>query len=185
LAVSLESGQWQSISQPAGIALTNVDAHLAFEVPSTGSIHYLFTPSALSQIRGTLVVSVAVATTGPVLFHSLDPVSGGCVIPPSVRPFFWANGNGEGPYDRWWSNPRASALAAGTATISVPLTPGFWSSVNGQFGNADSGVSHAFETALLNVTRLGVTFGGGCSFGHGVNVSGGQAQFAITRFAIQ
>lgn len=52
-------------------------------------------------------------------------------------------------------------------------------------GNADSETRYAFERALLNVTRLGITFGGGCSFGHGINISGGPASFALTAFVIR
>jgi hypothetical protein len=120
-----------------------------------------------------------------VVFNSLDPQTSACTIPSSVRPFIWANDNGNGDYDRWWSNPRSFTLAAGAATITVPLTPDAWSSVNGKVGNADGPTTFAFDKALLNVSRLGLTFGGGCSFGHGVNVSGGAATFAVTEYAIR
>ncbi len=103
--------------------LSNNDAgNLAFEFPASGSMHYLFTPSILSSIRGTPAVTVRVTTTGPVIFNSLDPLSASCSIPASVRPFFWSNQNGNGSYDRWWSNPRAFSLASGAGTIAVPLT---------------------------------------------------------------
>lgn len=42
-----------------------------------------------------------------------------------------------------------------------------------------------FDKALLNVSRLGLTFGGGCSFGHGINVRGGSAKFLLTGYAVQ
>lgn len=185
LTVSLQGELWQTISEPSPYLLTNAGDGLAFDFPSTGSINYLYTPSALAAIRGTLVATIRVITAGPVLFSSLDPVTAGCSIPPSVRPFFWANQNGEGSYDRWWSNPRAFVLTEGTATIDVPLRPEFWSSVNGRIGNVDSSTRFQFEKALLNVTRLGLTFGGGCSFGHGIRVQGGAAQFRLTAFAIR
>ena len=60
-----------------------------------------------------------------------------------------------------------------------------WSSVNGKFGNADPETKFAFDKALLNVSRFGVTFGGGCSFGHGVNIRGGTATFAMTDTSIR
>lgn len=185
LTVSLQSGLWESISEPAPLELANDSADLVFEFPNDGSIHYLYTPSALAALRGTLVANVRVATTGPVVFNSLDAVTATCSIPIAVRPFFWANENGSGNYDRWWSNPRSFVLSEGEATIAVPLQPEFWSSVNGRFGNADSATRYGFATAILNVTRLGLTFGGGCSFGHGVSVQGGRAQFRLTGYAIQ
>lgn len=185
LTVSLQGEAWQTISEPAPFPLTNQAAGLEFDFPAAGSINYLYTSSTLAAIRGTLVATVRVTTTGPVLFNSLDPVTASCPTPPSVRPFLWANENGSGPYDRWWSNPRAYVLADGAATITVPLLPEFWSSVNGQFGNADGATRFGFAKAILNVTRLGLTFGGGCSFGHGVRVQGGAAQFQLTGFAIR
>ncbi len=186
MTVSLQQAQWQTISDPSPFPLANNEtADLVFDFPSTGSMHYLYTPSALAVVRGTVVATVRITTAGPVVFNSLDPITASCSIPAAVRPFFWANDSGNGTYDRWWSNPRSFPLADGSATISVPLLPEFWSSVNGQFGNADSATRYGFAKALLNVTRLGLTFGGGCSFGHGISVRGGTAQFRLTGYAIQ
>jgi hypothetical protein len=183
LNVSLNSEAWQTISDPQPFSLRNEGSALVFDFPSSGSMHYLFTPSTLAALRGTLVVTLQVVTTGTVAFNPLDTTS--CNLPPSARPFFWANDSGNGNFDRWWSNPRAYALAAGGTTISVPLQAENWSSVDGRFGSADAETRFGFEKALLNVTRLGLTFGGGCSFGHGVRVSGGTAKFALTEYAIR
>jgi len=185
VSVVLRSDAWQTISDPQPFPIGNDASHLVFDFSTSGSMHYLFTPSTLSTLRGTLMVTLQVATTGPVLFESLDPQNATCTIPSSVRPFFWSNDNGNGAYDRWWSNPRAHTLAQGTGTISVPLLAENWSSVNGRFGNADAETRFNFDKALLNVTRLGLTFGGGCSFGHGIRISGGSARFRLTEFAIR
>jgi len=186
LTLSLQSSLWQTIGTPDPFPLsTNSAAQLEFGFPVAGSMHYLYSPSALTTLRGSVVVSLRVMTSGPVVFNSLDPITSACTIPPSVRPFLWANNNGNGAYDRWWSNPQSFLLADGSATITVPLSPGSWSSVNGQFGDADSVARFNFDKALLNVSRLGVTFGGGCSFGHGINVRGGSATFQLTGFAIR
>jgi hypothetical protein len=183
--LTLQSSVWQTISEPQPFPLTNEGAALTFEFPASGSMNYLFTASPLKTVSGTLSVAVRVTTAGPVVFNSLDPQTSACTIPSSVRPFIWANDNGDGDYDRWWSNARSFTLAAGTSTITVPLTADAWSSVNGKVGNADGATKFAFDKALLNVSRLGLTFGGGCSFGHGINVSGGTATFAVTDYAIR
>jgi hypothetical protein len=185
VTLALQSSAWETISDPQPYPLANQGAALTLDFPASGSMHYLFTPSPLTSVQGTLVVSFTITTNGPVVFNSLDPLSSQCTLPISVRPFFWANSNGEGPYDRWWSNPRAFTLAAGSGTVTVPLRPENWSSVNGRFGNADIDTKFQFERALLNVTRLGLTFGGGCSFGHGINIRGGIASFALTDYRIQ
>lgn len=183
LDVSLNSAAWQTISDPEPYPLRNDGTALVFDFPASGSIHYLFTPSPLAALRGTLIVTLQVTTTGVVIFNPLDQSS--CNLPPSARPFLWANGNGSGNFDRWWSNPRAYALAAGGATITVPLQPEQWSSVDGKFGHTDAETRFGFEKALLNVTRLGLTFGGGCSFGHGIRISGGAARFVLSEYAIR
>ena len=158
---------------------------MTFAFPSTGSMHYLYTASTMAEIHGMLVVTLSIATSGPVIFNSLDPQTAQCSIPNAVRPFFWSNANGQGPYDRWWSNPRSYSLAEGGTTLSVPLKPDNWSSVNGRWGNASGETKFNFEKALLNVTRLGLTFGGGCSLGHGINIRGGTASFALTEYRVQ
>jgi hypothetical protein len=185
LTISLQSSAWETISDPQPFPLSNDGSALMFQFPSSGSINYLFTPSPQAIVHGTLSVSVRVTTSGPVVFNSLDPQTSTCTIPSSVRPFIWANNNGNGEFDRWWSNPRAFTLAAGTGTITVPLTADAWSSVNGKFGNADAPTKFAFDKALLNVSRFGLTFGGGCSFGHGINISGGNATFTVTEYVVR
>jgi len=37
---------------------------------------------------------------------------------------------------------------------------------------------------LQHPAMLGFSFGGGCFFGHGVNVSGGMAQFLVWGYSI-
>lgn len=185
ITMALDAASWQTISDPQPYPLANDGPALVFDLPAAGSMQYLFTASPLAAIHGTLVVSFTITTSGPVVFNSLDPQSSSCTIPTSVRPLIWANANGEGASDRWWSNPRAVTLAAGQGSVTVPLKPENWSSVNGKFGNTDAETRFQFEKALLNVTRLGLTFGGGCSFGHGITISGGTGAFALTRFAIQ
>lgn len=181
--LSLQSSTWQTIGEPQPFPLANDGSALTFEFPADGSMHYLFTTSPLMIVRGTLAVSVRVTTSGPVIFNSIDQTS--CGIQPSVRPLIWANGNGNGDNDRWWSNPRAFALAAGSSTITVPLTPESWSNVIGKYGNADAETTYTFEKALTTVSRFGVTFGGGCSFGHGISVRNGTANFALTEYSIR
>lgn len=159
--MSLNSASWDTIGDPQPYPLANQGPALTFEFPRAGSIHYLFTPSALTSVHGTMALSFTISATGPVTFNSLDPQSPSCTIPSAVRPFFWSNDNSNGPYDRWWSNPRAVTLTAGNGSLAVPLKPENWSSVNGRIGNADSDTRYAFQRALLNVTRLGITSAAG------------------------
>ena len=65
----------------------------------------------------------------------------------------------------------AIELAEGQHTVAVPLKPNQWSSV---FGKKGDSARTEFDAALGDVEHLGISFGGGCFFGHGVNVSGGR-----------
>jgi hypothetical protein len=53
----------------------------------------------------------------------------------------------------------------------VPLNEGGkWLSVFGERGDASSAAAAGFATAKANLGALGLTFGGGCFRGHGVNL---------------
>ncbi len=155
-----------------------------FDFPADGSINYLYNVRPPREISGSVSMSVQVTTTGPVVFNYMTEPFNTCPTPASVRPFIWANRNSFAEFDRWWSNPTALTLAPGSATLTVRLAPDQWSSVNGKFGNADAASQAAFTNALRNVSSLGLTFGGGCFFGHGVNVQGGSARFALVSYQV-
>lgn len=95
-----------------------------------------------------------------------------------------------GNTERWWANwPITSGdngysynlEAGGILTINVPITPSAWADVNGQFGNTNvQGWTDAFKRPGL----IGLTFGGGCFDGHGVDVLGGTATLSLISFQI-
>jgi hypothetical protein len=49
----------------------------------------------------------------------------------------------------------------------------------GEFGTLSATTQAGFAATLASVSQIGMTFGGGCFFGHGVNVSGGTAAFEL------
>jgi hypothetical protein len=119
-----------------------------------------------------------------VIFNNRLEDSNTCAGAATVRAFFWAHDNGEGEFDRWWSTP-AQVLAAGLRTFAIPLAADRWSSVFGKTGNADATAREGFVSATRNVSRLGLTFGGGCFFGHGVVAQGGTARFSLLAYLVQ
>src|SRR5439155_16387434 len=90
------------------------------------------------------------------------------IAPATVRPCLLAHDDWSAEYGRWWSNPIAYELTAGSTTLTVPLTSDAWSDVNGRFGNYDAATAAAFNDAITHMTKVGLTFAGGCFFGHGV-----------------
>jgi hypothetical protein len=185
-SLSLQANTWEMIANSPALRLENDAAgHLVFDFPASGSMNYLYNVHPPQRIGGTLSVSLQVTTDGPVVFNYMTEAINTCATPASVRPFIWAYRNSPAEFDRWWSNPTGYTLAAGTTTLSIPLSADRWSSVFGKFGNADAAAQAGFASAIRNVSSLGLTFGGGCFFGHGVYVQGGRAQFALVGYQIQ
>ena len=205
VSLSLASSSWQESAVGTVPLANDQDGNLTFAFPvnspvcasySCGvctayqpvdSINYLYTAPGVSSIAGynSISVSLAVSTSGPVVFDYQTETGNTCVFPAHVRVFIWQWNDATQGYDRWWSNSISYELASGTATITTALTPDQWSSVYGQAGNANAAATQGFYDALNNVRYVGLTFGGGCFFGHGVNVSDGTAQFTLTNYSIQ
>lgn len=185
-SLSLSATRWEALSDPDYMPLHNdASGQLTFTFPSTGSINYIYSIAPPSQINGSVIASMQVSGSGPVVFDYMTEPFNTCKTPSTVRPFIWSNRGGYGEFDRWWSNPTSFELAFGSATVTVPLTPERWSSVYGKFGNADAATEAAFARALRNVSQLGLTFGGGCFYGHGVRVKGGTATFTLTSYQVR
>ncbi len=133
-------------------------------------------------ISGTVQIMLQVATTGSPVF-SYYPDSYNCPPSTTVRAYFdsQALASNYSPY-RWWSNPISYAIGPGMVVLTIPLTGDQWSGYNGDFGTARPA---DFSATLANMTSIGLTFGGGCFFENGVQVSGGgTAQFQLLGYSI-
>lgn len=202
ISTSLAASNWQEIAN-GPVPLTNCcGGALSFNFPvedgTYPSMNYLF--SALGASHGKkhqagvdlstyhyFSTSLQIVTTGsPTFNYVLNDPSNTCGTPASVRPYFQqANDNYANEFGRWWANPISYTLQAGQVTMTVPIDPGQWSSVYGKLGNTDAASLVGFQAALRSVGNIGMTFGGGCFFGHGVNISGGTAQFLVLNYSIQ
>jgi len=78
---------------------------------------------------------------------------------------------------RYWSNT-GIPLTNGSFTLNIAVVGGNWTNVDGGF-NKDG-----FDNLLKNMGNVGFTLGGGCFFGRGVSVSGGEAKFYLNSFNI-
>jgi hypothetical protein len=188
--LSLKPRNWTTISSLKTFPLnTAPDGSLTFDFPGTGqSVNYLFTvnnklPKNANRAVG-LSVSFAVQTSGPVVFDYHTEPDNTCIAPATVRPFILADNDWSSEYGRWWSNPTAYLLAAGSTTLTIPFAPDQWSDVYGHVGNYDPAAEAGFAHATTNLSNVGVTFGGGCFFGHGVFVTGGRASFYLTDYSL-
>ena len=162
-----------------------------FDFPTDpNSVHYVL--AAVNMAASSYVdASIVVTTSGtPVFVYNLEPHNT-CVYPAHVRFLLQEKGddlsgrNGK-QYFRWWSNSVAYPLASGAANLRASLTDlSQWTSVFGEKANASAAATAGFQQAIANLGSVGFSFGGGCSYGHGVRVSGGGARFAVTSYAVK
>jgi hypothetical protein len=149
-------------------------------------VNYLMVPYHARAPHKFLSLTVKITTlSGNPVFNSRETCVGG--MSANVRPMIQRQGdNMISEFGRWWSNPEHFELKPtnGNVTITVPLTPNHWSSVYGKFGNYNSTTLSEFKKTLRAIQRVGLTFGGGCAFGHGINVSGGKARFELIDYRI-
>ncbi len=185
---ALLTDRWMLVGQ--GVTAT-YQAPVTFDVPSAPqTMNWLMatTPKRFT-FAGRLTITARVdATSGAWFNYQTEPFNT-CVSPATARPYFEVANpggrhlkRGESTDNfRWWSADVAILLTDGTATVTVPLVPDAWSNVNGQRGSLNPA---GFSWALGQVGALGLTFGGGCFFGHGVQVVDGSAQFALLDYSV-
>jgi hypothetical protein len=198
---TLESSQWH-LQYSAGVPDHPVPdkAGWSFDFPvynqqsptncsedkSCGHVNYITTPVNAAIAATALTMTFRIETTGaPIFQYALNP-NNTCTNPAAVRLFIQRQGDtleADHEFYRWWSKA-AAELTAGTVTLTVPLIPDQWLSVFGKTGDVDQVTLAAFHDALQNVGNIGMTFGGGCFAGHGVNISGGTARFSLTRYRL-
>jgi hypothetical protein len=126
----------------------------------------------------TLSDTVNVTTSGKKTnfgnFEANNPASCSSGAAPNTR-FFFISGGLFSYTHYWWSNPESWTLAKqGTAsTIQQEVNePGDWSDWNGHAGNYNSQTEARFANAIKHVRWVGLSFGGGCFFENGVDVTG-------------
>jgi hypothetical protein len=122
----------------------------------------------------TLTDTVNVTTSGKKTdfgsFQANNPPSCTGGAAPNAR-FFFISGGLFAYTHYWWSNPVSWTLAKGDPTTisQVVNSPSEWSDWNGMSGSSNI---PRFDNAIKHVRWVGLSFGGGCFFENGVDVSG-------------
>ena len=143
--------------------------------------NYLLTPSG--QINGPYVtIGYTIEAQGAVLFdyRTADNNMAGDGKG-NVRLFIQRRGDdmsavGNMQHYRWWSTAAVQELAPGSYVLTASLDPSQWTSV---YGTRGSMVPDLFAAAMSDAESVGVTFGGGSFYGHGVFANGGAATFRV------
>lgn len=148
--------------------------------------------SALTLVNGqSVVVTGNITTSAPsVVFNWQSEPQNTCPgAPAAFHPYIQSvSGN------HWWGHAQSGnafvPLTAGPFAIVIPVVSSAWSNEDGHFAGEYDAVSGtypylaAWQRDIASVYGIGGTFGGGCFFGHGVNVSGGTATFQVLSFQI-
>lgn len=188
VVISMDPRKWNilySVGMPRNPRATSSTSWI-FDFPdiSQGEIDYITQNVSGAIVGSNLIAELQITTQGNTVFDYKTESGNTCDFPAHVRFYIqraWTNNN----YDRWWANPIAFKLEAASAVLSVPLDPSQWTDTWGHRGSDDAASIAGFKKALYEVTQIGLTFGGGCFFGHGVRVVGGTADFQVTQFRIE
>jgi hypothetical protein len=162
---------------------------ITFPTNSRDSVNMLTKAWAGSSVGTTLYLTIEMNASPSTVFNLAQGPEPTCNTPPSIRPYMQADGWEPMPRDytsmRWWSRQGYVPLVtAGTFSLAVPLTADRWGGVNGQLATSSDAALRWFSRIVQAVqpSRIGLVFGGGCSFGHGLYVSGGTATLTVTQF---
>jgi hypothetical protein len=189
--ISLSALSWDiQYSQNMPVHPSTADAGWAFDFPKgtncsnkykCPAVHYVTTKyTEALPYKSTLTISGEITVTNKPTFNYQLKSTNTCLSPPNARALIQKKN--DDLYDsngRFWSNPIAIPLVPGKFSVTIPLDIDNWSNV---YGKRDKS---GMKTLLANMGRIGLTFGGGCFFGHGINVSGGTAKFTVTNFEVQ
>lgn len=188
--ISLDPRVWD-VRYSSGVRLSSPWSFLFPSAP--GTVNYVTTKyvAPMSQAQSiSFSVRVDAIAGSPSFDYGLGVGGNNCVVLATVRAYIEATvpkGCPDATYTcapdsaRQWSNPIAIELALGTFTATTPLTLDQWSDAAGVRGVDNLS---GFSATLSHPGMIGMTFGGGCFFGHGVNVSGGTARLSLLDFRI-
>jgi hypothetical protein len=168
-------GTGWDVSWSDGVTLIPAGGLWSFDFPAApGHVNYV-TESYTGKPSHQISMTYRIDGTGE--FGSAEPT------PPDADVTLMIEKRGddfETADSRWWAFGTVTTLAPGVFTVSATFDPIEWSNVYGINGADDSN----FQDALDNLGHVGMTFGGGCCFGHGVFMKTGTAKMTLLSFTI-
>lgn len=145
-----------------------------------GPVNYVTSVEAFDHERPTSVlVSGRINATANARYRAIDR-RGNEGMEPHFRPFLmnsWAISG------RWWANRWVDMTDRGDFTLRIPLAPENWTDSFGKFPNFSTRRARDWRRTL-NRSHVGITFGGGLNFGHGVDVTQGRCTVEIDTFRV-
>ena len=172
--ISLTPSAWTFMYSP-GMSKPSAspNSKWQFDFPQHNGVHYLMTAYHPAKLPTLVSATFRVIGSGRLTFNP-----NGCPVPASVHLMLMNDMASE--FGRWWSAQGAVLTSNGNlVTLTVPWTPDKWSSVFGKTGTQAPSDFNKFSPAFV-----GMTFGGGCYFGHGVWANG-KVTFQLLDYKVQ
>lgn len=150
----------------------------SFSAPlAPGSIHYLTVPTK-AKLAGSVGLTMTIEQEPGTVWQRKPEAGNTGTHPPSARIYLERRGmklslDPKQQFHRLWSCNHWVELKPGTFSISVPLVVENWLGVLGKKDAA------GLAGMLANLSRIGVTFGGGSFYGHGVQLASGSARVKV------
>lgn len=140
--------------------------------------------SLLGNLNGkTITATFSIAgADSPFTYFGEGTSSNPCGTPANTRLYFETSNAGGFDFTHfWWANPDSQTLVNGNnLTLTATVEPAEWSDWNGQNGAT---VPDAFASAAGNVTKIGLSFGGGCFFENGVGTADGSGSLTLDSYS--
>ncbi len=194
--ITLNPGDWGLFCSgvPCGhpSALTGGGWFAAYPItdtPGSGRSLGYMTTNHVKPLYPATFVSVTlqvVATSGTPQFWGTD-----CGLQPVTVRLYFASGPGDG--QRWWAayptgypDVDAYYISPGDpVTLTIPLVAAQWKSVYGEFADSSPQATANWLHSMQHTNLIGITQGGQCNYGHGVNVTAGTAQIQVTELIVR
>lgn len=176
-ALSMDAAAWSFRFSPGmpEHPMAAIGGGWQFDFPAQDGAHYLTAPLTASVLGKTITVTVQIigdaVYTWPDDHCAGSPAKAHIMVERQGDDLRAASG-------RWWADVPLT-LQAGASVVSVPVAQGRWTNVDGQFD------PFGFDDAMTHPGFVGVTFGGGCFFGHGVWLQSGASRMIVRDFTIQ
>ena len=122
------------------------------------------------------------ALSGTPVVHSTECTASQNSATLARAALFIGSGSSSGYYDRAWFMTRGP-LTIGTHTITAPFNSPSWTFVNANTGPVQN--PSQWAAILANANKIGLTFNGCSSMGHGVFVVGGSVKITIVSVTVQ
>ena len=128
----------------------------------------------------SITLSVSLDLTEGAVFDHYTMSNNTGTAPSAVRVMLLDKMSGN--YNRWFSTA-GIVLGPGVHTLTIPLEPAYWQSVNGKIGSATRSYSNAFRDIIREPVNPSIVFGGGLFYGHGTRLSTGHGTFRCLKLA--